>query len=123
MGARRKVVEDPLRFSTVREYNPGDNPRFIHWKATARTGSLQSKVFDPSDTLSVTLAVDVRTRARAYEYVPEYLEYVISTAASVAVHALGERYMVGLAANGLGEGARPGCTSSRAGTRNRRPNS
>ncbi|NLD44477.1 MAG: DUF58 domain-containing protein [Chloroflexi bacterium] len=103
-GARRKVVEDPLRFSTVREYTPGDNPRFIHWKATARTGSLQSKVFDPSDTLSVTLAVDVRTRARAYEYVPEYLEYVISTAASVAVHALGERYMVGLAANGLGEG-------------------
>jgi len=103
-GARRKVIEDPLRFSTVREYSPGDNPRYIHWKATARTGILQTKVFDPSDTLSVTIAVDVRTRARAYEYVPEFLEYVISIAASVALHALGERYMVGLAANGLGEG-------------------
>ncbi len=103
-GARRKVVEDPLRFATVREYAPGDNPRYIHWKATARTGILQTKVFDPSDTLALTIAVDVRTRARAYEYVPEYLEYVISVAASVALHALSQRYMVGLAANGLGEG-------------------
>ena len=103
-GARRKVIEDPLRFAMVREYAPGDNPRYIHWKATARTGALQTKVFDSSDTLAVTLAVDVRTRARAYEYVPEFLEYVICVAASVAVHALGQRYMVGLAANGLGEG-------------------
>lgn len=102
-AARRKVVEDPLRFSTVREYAPGDNPRYIHWKATARTGMLQTKVFEPSDTLSLTLAVDVRTRGRAYEYVPEYLEYVISAAASLAVHALNDRYMVGLCANGLGE--------------------
>ncbi len=104
--ARRKVMEDPLRFAMVREYVPGDNPRYIHWKATARTGALQTKVFEPSDTLAITLAVDVRTRARAYEYVPEFLEYVISAAASLAVHALGERYMVGLAANGLGEGGK-----------------
>jgi len=101
--ARRKIIEDPLRFSTVREYMPGDNPRFIHWKASARTGQLQTKVFEPSDTLALTLAVDVRTRGRAYEYVPEYLEFVITAAASLAVHALGERYMVGLCANGLGE--------------------
>lgn len=101
--AKRKIVEDPLRFSTVREYVAGDNPRFIHWKASARTGSLQTKVFEPSDTLALTIAVDVRTRGRAYEYVPEYLEFVITTAASLAMHALGERYMVGLCANGLGE--------------------
>ncbi len=103
-AARRKVMEDPLRFSMVREYAPGDNPRYIHWKVSAHTGSLQTKVFDPSDTLWLTVAVDVRTRDRAYEYVPEYLEFAISAAASIIMHALSERHMVGLCANGLGEG-------------------
>jgi len=103
-AARRKVIEDPLRFSTVRDYASGDNPRHIHWKASAHTGALQTKVFDPSDTLWLTVAVDVRTRHRAYEYVPEYLEYVISAAASLVIHALGERHMVGLCANGIGGG-------------------
>ena len=100
--ARRRVIEDPLRLAMVRDYAPGDNPRYIHWKASAHTGSLQSKVFDPSDTLSLTIAVDVQTCPHAFEYVPEYLEFVLSAAGSLAIHALGERYMVGLCANAFG---------------------
>ncbi len=100
--AHRRVVEDPLRLSTVRDYVPGDIPRYIHWKASAHTGHLQTKVFDPGDTLSLTIAVDVQTYPRAFEYVPEYLEYILSAAGSLAVHALGERYMVGLCSNGFG---------------------
>ncbi len=99
--ARRRVVEDPLRFAMVREYVPGDNPRYIHWRASAHMGGLQSKVFDPSDTLTLVLAVDVQTAPYVYEYVPEYLELVISAAASLAMEALDQRYMVGLCANGL----------------------
>ncbi len=97
----RRVSEDPLRFAMVREYAPGDNPRFIHWKTSAHVGSLQTKAFDPSATLLLIIAVDVQTLPRPYEYVPEYLEYVICAAASLAVHALNERHMVGLCANGL----------------------
>ncbi|MBM3190902.1 MAG: DUF58 domain-containing protein, partial [Chloroflexi bacterium] len=102
--ARRRIAEDPLRFAMVREYVPGDNPRFIHWRASAHRGALQSKVFDPSDTLTLVLAVDVQTRPHAYEYVSDYLELVISAAASLAVRALDERHMVGLSANGLARG-------------------
>jgi uncharacterized protein (DUF58 family) len=102
--APRRLLEDPQRFAMTRDYVPGDNPRYLHWKATARTGRLQSKVFDPSATLSLTLAVDVQTAAGAYEYEPDALEFVISAAASLAMQALQERHSVGLCANGLQEG-------------------
>ena len=35
--APRRVLEDPLRFAGVHTYHPGDNPRHVHWRATART--------------------------------------------------------------------------------------
>jgi uncharacterized protein (DUF58 family) len=104
--APRRIQTDPLRFSMVREYVPGDNPRHIHWKASAHTGTLQTKVFEPSQTLTLMLALDVQTLPRRYEYISEYLEYGCSAAASLATHALAERYMVGLFANAIAQGRR-----------------
>ena len=104
--APRRLMEDPLRFAMTRDYVPGDNPRYLHWKATARTGRLQTKVFDPSATLSLMLAVDVQTASGAYEYEPDALEYIISAAASLSMQALDERHSVGLCANGIQEGQR-----------------
>lgn len=99
--ALRRVVEDPLRFATVRDYQPGDHPRSIHWKASARLGRLQTKTYDPSASLALMLAVDVQTLPGAYEYRPNALEYTIMAAASLAVHALNERHLVGLCANSI----------------------
>jgi uncharacterized protein (DUF58 family) len=100
--ARRRIHTDPLRFAMVRDYAPGDNPRHVHWPASAHAGRLQTKQFDPSDTLALMLVVDVQTLLRAFEYVPEYLEFGITAAASIAMEALAERHMVGLCANALG---------------------
>ena len=100
--ARRRVHTDPLRFAMVRDYAPGDNPRHVHWPASAHVGRLQTKQFDPSDTLALMLVVDVQTLQRTFEYVPEYLEYAITAAASIAMEALAQRHMVGLCANALG---------------------
>ncbi len=99
--APRRIMADPLRFANVRAYVPGDNPRYIDWRSTARTTALQVKEFDPSDTLALMLAVDVQTTPRSYEYIPDALEFVISAAASVALYALEQRHMVGLCANAL----------------------
>ncbi len=99
--AERRVIPDPLRFAAVRPYVPGDNPRYIDWRSTARTAALQVKEFDPSDTLTLMLAVDVQTTPHSYEYVPDDLEFVISAAGSIALYALEERHMVGLCANAL----------------------
>ena len=107
---RRRVIEDPMRFAAVRDYVPGDMLRAIHWRASAHTGTLQTKIYDPSDTLALIVAVDVQTALFGYMYVPEYLELIISAAASLAVEALDQRYAVGLYSNGIGpEGERGVC--------------
>mgnify|MGYP005841347065 CR=1 FL=1 len=100
--ARRRIHTDPLRFAMVRDYVPGDNPRHVHWPASAHAGRLQTKQFDPSDTVTLMLVVDVQTLQRTFEYIPEYLEYGITAAASIAMEALAQRHMVGLCANALG---------------------
>lgn len=102
--ARRRIVEDPLRYSGVREYRAGDSPRHVHWIATARTLRMQTKVFDPSDTLTVVIALDVQTRPHNYEYIPDHLEYAICAAASIATEAIQQRHPVGLCANALSRG-------------------
>ncbi|NPV08397.1 MAG: DUF58 domain-containing protein [Anaerolineae bacterium] len=98
-AATRRVLEDPLRFRGVREYQPGDSIRFVHWKATARLGQLQTRVFDPSASRVLMLVVDVQTAERPYSLVPEYLELLVTAAASLAADSLSAGYSVGLMAN------------------------
>jgi uncharacterized protein (DUF58 family) len=99
-AAQRRIVEDPLRMACVREYVPGDSVRYIHWKVTAHRDQLQTKVFDPQASEALALFVDVQTDHDPYVVVPEYLELVITAAASLALHGLDERRSVGLLANG-----------------------
>ncbi len=100
--SRVRLLEDPLRIAGVREYVPGDDPRRVHWKATARLGTLQSKVLDPSTQRTVIIALDVRTFNRAQlGWDPDLAEYGIAVAASVAAWAVRHGYAVGLIANGI----------------------
>jgi uncharacterized protein (DUF58 family) len=45
---RRSFMEDPSRFIGIRDFRPGDSLRRVHWRATARIGRLQSRVFEPT---------------------------------------------------------------------------
>jgi uncharacterized protein (DUF58 family) len=97
----RKIAEDPLRLMGVREYAPGDSPRRIHWKATARRGALQTKMFEPSAQRASAIFLDLQTVEYGYYgVVPEYLELAITASASVARYLLDAREAVGLYANG-----------------------
>jgi uncharacterized protein (DUF58 family) len=98
---RDRIFEDPSRFSGLRDYRPGDSMRRIDWKASARHQALQSRVYEPSSTLNLLLAVNVDTMAHSWQgYVPETLERVLSVAGSVARYALESGYAAGLVANG-----------------------
>jgi uncharacterized protein (DUF58 family) len=74
--------------------------RRIHWRATARTGELQSKQFEPGAQPVVALFLDVNTFEPFWLGLdPERLERAISATASLAAHALEEKRLVGLYAN------------------------
>ena len=103
--AKRTIIQDPLRMATVREYVPGDSIRHIHWKNSARSNRLQTKVFDPCANPTVAIFCDLQTDFYPYNFVPEYLELVITACASMALHVLDIRQTVGLYVNGGPRGA------------------
>ncbi len=95
-----RIYEDPLRLAGVRDYQPGDPLRRIDWKATARRGALQSRLFEPSASLTLMIAVDAATMPHVWEgYDPDLLERAISAAAGLAARAEADRYAFGLLAN------------------------
>ncbi len=48
-----------MSFKEVREYNPGDDVRFIDWNVSARFGHPFSKVFEEERELTVMLLIDM----------------------------------------------------------------
>lgn len=47
-----------LVYSDLREYQPGDEVKNIHWKATARTGKVYVKSYEEERQLNIMIAVD-----------------------------------------------------------------
>jgi uncharacterized protein (DUF58 family) len=94
------IVEDPMRMAGVREYVPGDSPRRIHWRATARTGTLQTRVFEPSASPIAAVFLDTITFSHLWEgQNAKLLELAITVTASITAQLLGGRHQVGLYAN------------------------
>ncbi len=99
--AARRILTDPLRLAGARDYQSGDNPRHIHWKATARRGALQTKVFEPSADPYLIIALNSQTREHIYDGVlGSVFERGAMVAASVAVAALEAGRSVGFMTNG-----------------------
>ncbi len=99
--ADRRLLQDPIYMRGIRPYQPEDDLRFVHWKATARTQELQTKIFEPTSTPNLVLFVNIATFARAWEGIdPVLLERVVSVGASICAYAVEARLLVGLSANG-----------------------
>lgn len=99
--SRRRLFEDPNRPMGVREYHPEDGFRRIHWPATARTGQLQVKVYQPVSAQVMVLCMNVATFSHHWEgYNPDMLEYMLSLAATLVSQAIQDGYQVGLISNG-----------------------
>lgn len=96
----RRLLEDPLRLAGVRPYVPGDDPRLIHWKASARTGDLLRKVLDPAGQHRLMVVLDVNTTvAQGWWIDPIIMELSISLAGSLALWGIDNGYATGLLAN------------------------
>ncbi|MFP4431260.1 MAG: DUF58 domain-containing protein [Spirochaetaceae bacterium] len=56
--ASKGLVEDPAWYAGTREYSGNRPARNIHWKASARLGVLQEKLFEPTSHRKVLLVLD-----------------------------------------------------------------
>lgn len=95
-----RLFEDPTRIAGVRDYQQGDPMRRIHWKATARSGQLQSKVYEPSSLAGATIMIDFHRNAYEAQDEPVRSELAVTCAASIskALHDMNQQ--IGIVSNG-----------------------
>ena len=97
---KRHLFQDPVLTAGVRDYVSGDSLKRIHWKSTARLGKLQTKVYEPTTTVDISLFLDVRTlRAPLWGSIYQLQELGIIAAASISQYALKAGFRVGLHVN------------------------
>src|SRR2546421_215282 len=95
-----RPYEDPPRIAGVRAYQPGDPLNRIHWKVTARSGRLHSKIYDPTTMAGATILLDFPQAGYPSRGEPHRSDLAVTAAASLAhaVTTLGQQG--GLATNG-----------------------
>ncbi|WP_238402687.1 DUF58 domain-containing protein [Cellulomonas sp. H30R-01] len=84
----RDLSDSDLSFHALRDYVAGDDRRYIHWRTTARRGSLMVKQFE--DTRRTQTVIALATDPRDYADDDEF-ELAVSVVASLAVHTIREQ--------------------------------
>jgi uncharacterized protein (DUF58 family) len=95
-----RLFEDPTRLAGVRPYQKGDPLNRIHWRATARTGQLQSRAYESSCVAGATFVLDFHARSYAGPAAVASAELAAVAVASLAhaVCLMGQQ--MGLVSNG-----------------------
>lgn len=95
------IFEDPTRVLGKRDYVAGDSLRRMDWKATAASGRLQVKLFEPSIAMETAILLNLNTSEYDHRNRYDATELGIVVAASLANWVIGLRQAAGLATNGL----------------------
>jgi uncharacterized protein (DUF58 family) len=85
---------DGIEFADLREFVPGDRPRRINWRATARTGELWVNDLHPERNTDVVIFLDTFVEARRED--SGTLDLAVRAAATLAERYLAHRDRVGL---------------------------
>lgn len=72
----RRAIAEPTDTAGLRDFRPGDSPRWIHWKTTARRNELVVREFDQAACRELTLVVETAGPA-------EIVEQALSLAATI----------------------------------------
>lgn len=98
--SRHRAWQATVNAATVREYQPQDPLRWMHWKATARRGELMVRQFDLDVTGDIWLLPDMDRATQLGEELDGTEEHLIILAASLAGQAIRLNRKVGVATYG-----------------------
>jgi uncharacterized protein (DUF58 family) len=95
-----RLFEDPTRLAGVRPYQQGDPLNRIHWRATARTGQIHSRIYETSRVAGATFLLDFHKHSFYGAGGATSAELAIITVASLAnaVFLMGQQ--IGFVSNG-----------------------
>lgn len=96
---RQPLPAETIQALTARPFAPGDPLRRIHWRTTARRGSLFSKQFEPEAASRIWLIPDFDARVHWSHEDESTLETTVTLTATLAALLLEEHLEVGLAAH------------------------
>ncbi len=101
MRHKQPIFEDPTRPMGKRDYQSGDSLRRIDWKATATTGRLQTKLFEPSIALETAIFLNLNLQDYNLKTRFDATELAVIVTASLANWIIAQRQSTGLIAHGL----------------------
>ena len=103
----RDLSSSDIAFHALRDYVPGDDRRFIHWKSTARTGSLMVRQFEQTRRSKIVMAISTD----ADDYVdPAEFETGISIVGTLGLQAIRDEMQLNVITAGDRIPARSGRT-------------
>lgn len=85
-----------MAFKEVREYQPGDDVRFIDWNVSARMDHTYSKIFEEERELSVFLLIDVSASSLFGTFKQSKKDLITEMAALLAFSAVSNNDKAGL---------------------------
>lgn len=93
----RDLTASDIAFHALREYVPGDDRRFIHWKSSAKTGTFMVRQFEETRRSRLMVLLDLEPGA----YVDDAeFELAVSAAASVGARAIRDARTVSFVVSG-----------------------
>lgn len=81
----RDVTNADLSFHALREYGPGDDRRYVHWRSSAKTGTLMVRQFEETRRSHMVVALSAQDRDYAES---EEFELAISAVGSLGLEAI-----------------------------------
>jgi uncharacterized protein (DUF58 family) len=91
------LSRDDISFHALRQYEPGDDRRHVHWRSTARTGQLMVRQFE--ETRRSHFVIGLSRHPSDYRD-PEDFELAVSAAGSLGLRALRDSQRVEVRSQG-----------------------